>query len=118
MNQDSLLRIKEKLAEKRISIANLIVRAGDYGREKDPAALDTADMAVETYTKEFMFGKSAGDRATLQMIEKAIARIENGTYGSCAHCEEPIQPKRLEAIPWALYCIGCQQLLEKGALQN
>jgi len=116
MTRDRMLYLKQKLAEKKVSLANLIARAEDYGREKDSAALDTADMAVETYTKEFMFGKSAGDRTTLQLIEKAIERIEKGTYGSCTHCEEPIQPKRLDAIPWAPYCFGCQALREKGRL--
>jgi len=118
MNQDKLVHLKQKLAEKKVSLANLIVRAEDYGREKDIAALDSADMAVETYTKEFMFGKSAGDRVTLHLIEMAIERIEDGTFGCCAHCEEPIQPKRLDAIPWAPYCFDCQSLREKGRLQN
>jgi DnaK suppressor protein len=94
------------------------MRSERYGREKDPSALDPADMAVETYTKEFMFGKSTVDRATLQMIENAIERIENGNFGTCSDCEESIQPRRLNAIPWAQYCLNCQRSREKRISDN
>ena len=45
-----------------------------------------------------------------------LKRIDEGTYGRCAHCGEPIGPKRLEALPWAKLCIDCQELLERGLL--
>jgi DnaK suppressor protein len=73
-------------------------------------------MAVESYTREFLFGKSAGDRRLLQNIENALARINGRTYGFCANCDDEISPGRLEAVPWAAMCIKCQGLLEKGRL--
>ncbi len=110
MDDKKLEQFKNKLLQKRLSLTNMVVRTEGYGREKESAIQDVADMAVESYTKEFMFGKSSGDRAVLQMIQEALGRIEDKSYGICIHCEEPIQPKRLDAVPWAQYCLRCQGL--------
>ena len=118
MDEKKLEHFKGKLIQKRLSLTNMVMRTEGYGREKEPAIQDAADMAVESYTKEFMFGKSSGDRAVLQMISEALDRIEDKSYGVCDHCGDPIQPKRLEAVPWALYCIRCQDLQEKGRLRD
>ncbi len=118
MDAKKLDYFKEKLLERQLTLNHMIQRAEGYGREKEPDIQDVADMAVESYTKEFMFGKSSGDRHILQMITEALDRIADKTYGTCANCENPIQPKRLEAVPWARHCIQCQALLEKGLLQE
>jgi DnaK suppressor protein len=118
MDEKKLAQFKNRLMQKKLSLTNMVIRTEGYGREKEPAIQDVADMAVESYTKEFMFGKSSGDRATLQMIDEALGRIEEKLYGVCIYCDEPIQPKRLEAVPWALYCIKCQGLQEKGLLKD
>ncbi|HKW96977.1 MAG TPA: TraR/DksA family transcriptional regulator [Bryobacteraceae bacterium] len=49
------------------------------------------------------------DYVQLRMIDEALDRIEAGDYGVCLGCEEPIAPKRLQALPWAKYCVECQQ---------
>ncbi|HLN03574.1 MAG TPA: TraR/DksA family transcriptional regulator [Bryobacteraceae bacterium] len=49
------------------------------------------------------------DYVQLRMIEEALDRIEAGDYGVCLGCEEPIPGKRLQAVPWAKYCVTCQQ---------
>ncbi len=118
MDDKKLEQFKDKLTQKRLSLTNMVMRTEGYGREKESAIQDVADMAVESYTKEFMFGKSSGDRATLQMINEALERIEDKSYGTCVNCDEPIQAKRLEAVPWALYCLRCQGLQEKGLLKD
>ena len=118
MDAKKLDYFKEKLLEKQLSLTSMVQRTEGYGREKEPDIQDMADMAVESYTKEFMFGKSSGDRAVLQQIHQALARIEDRTYGHCVNCENAIQPKRLEAVPWTSHCIECQALLEKGLLET
>lgn len=118
MDSKKLSHFKDKLMEKQLSLANMVQRTEGYGREKEPDIQDVADMAVESYTKEFMFGKSSGDRHILQMIGEALARIEDKSYGICVNCENPIQPKRLDAVPWARHCIECQALAEKGMLES
>jgi DnaK suppressor protein len=108
---------KEKLLQKRLSLTDMVQKTEGYGREKDQNTQDVADMAVESYTKEFLFGKSSGDRHVLQLIQEALDRIEDKSYGECANCGNEIQPKRLEAVPWSVLCIQCQGLQEKGLLE-
>lgn len=56
------------------------------------------------------------DRASqqLELVEAALARIEAGTYGTCLRCGDPIAPARLQALPWAAHCIGCQAIVDRG----
>lgn len=56
------------------------------------------------------------DRATTQMklVDEALARLDEGTFGSCVRCGKPIPPGRLEALPWAAFCIECQRIIDRG----
>ena len=56
------------------------------------------------------------DRATqqLELVDRALARIEDGSFGTCLRCGKPIAAERLEALPWAGYCIECQRLVDRG----
>ncbi|MER3632716.1 MAG: hypothetical protein C4325_11615 [Blastocatellia bacterium] len=51
-------------------------------------------------------------------MDEALLRIEDDEYGTCQNCGKVISPKRLAAIPWARYCIACQELLEQGLLEE
>jgi RNA polymerase-binding transcription factor len=51
------------------------------------------------------------------MIDAALKRIQADEYGVCANCQEELQQKRLEAVPWAKHCIACQEKMEQGLLQ-
>jgi DnaK suppressor protein len=50
----------------------------------------------------------------LELVEAALARLEAGTFGTCLRCARPIAPARLEALPWAAYCIDCQAIVDRG----
>jgi DnaK suppressor protein len=56
------------------------------------------------------------ERATLhlQAVDDALARLDDGTYGTCIRCGRPIAPARLEALPWAAHCIDCQTIVDRG----
>ena len=56
------------------------------------------------------------DYVQLKLIEEALDRIQAGDYGICLSCEEPIPAKRLQALPWARYCVTCQE--EVGSMQE
>jgi DnaK suppressor protein len=114
MNEERLQYFKRKLEEKRGSLTDLVQRTEQHGRESDLQAPDVADLAVALYTREFMFGKSSQDHRVLLMIDEALLRIEDSSYGVCANCEEEIQHKRLEALPWARNCVRCQWKLERS----
>ena len=118
MDAKKLEYFKQKLVQKQRSLNDMVQRTEGYNREKDQNAKDLADMAVDSYTTEFNFGKSSGDRRIIQLIQEAFERIEDNTYGVCVNCENPIQPKRLEAVPWTQLCVQCQDLLEKGLLEQ
>ena len=55
------------------------------------------------------------DYRQLRLIEEALDRLDSGDYGICLSCDEPIPPKRLHAVPWARYCVRCQEALGAGA---
>ena len=118
MDGKKLNYIKDRLLQKQLSLTDMVQRTEGYGREKDQNTQDVADMAVESYTKEFMFGKSSGDRQILHLIREALARIEDKSYGTCTNCGNVILPKRLEAVPWAELYIQCKDLQEKGLLEQ
>jgi DnaK suppressor protein len=106
-----------KLLERRNQLLNMVERTEDYGREADrDVSQDPADKASNSYTKELLFSQSTTERNMLKLIEEALVRINDGSYGECANCGEDIQPKRLDAIPWTPHCIRCQELVEQGLL--
>ena len=82
----------------------------------DEQAQDMVDRATSAYTREFAFSLSESDRKALLLIEQALLRIDQGTYGVCVHCQGVVQDKRLEAVPWARHCLECQEMQDKGLL--
>lgn len=119
MEQTKIDYYKAKLLERRAALTGIVERTENYGREADTELTqDPADKASNAYTKELLFSQSTNDRFILQLIEEALERIENGEYGLCVHCNKEIQPKRLEAVPWARHCITCQDLQERGLLEE
>ena len=75
-----------------------------------------ADLGTDNYEIDNILGLMDSERKILMEIDDALGRIENGTYGICEINGEPIPKARLEAIPWARYCITCAGLIEKGLL--
>ena len=116
MSKFDLESFAEKLVQKRNQLVNFVQRSENYGREidGDREAMDLADQASNSYTKEFMFSRSNFDRIFLQQVDDALLRIKSGSYGECTNCEESLERKRLEAIPWARLCLSCQEQAEKG----
>jgi DnaK suppressor protein len=76
--------------------------------------LHMADLGTDNYDQEFTLGLIENEQGTLELVEEALERMENGTYGQCAECGEPIAKPRLQAIPYARHCIKCARKLEGG----
>jgi DnaK suppressor protein len=105
--------LEQRAAEVRRSIAN----AEDAGREvteTNDFPKDTAEQGSDSYTKEFAMAQSSNERMLLSMIEGALERVRQGTFGQCVNCGKEINIKRLEAVPWTRHDIDCQQKLERG----
>jgi RNA polymerase-binding protein DksA len=73
-----------------------------------------ADTASFTLDRELGSGLADGAEQTLAQIERALARLDAGTYGVCERCGEPINPERLQARPAATLCIQDQRLADRG----
>ncbi len=73
-----------------------------------------ADIGTDNYEQEFTLGLLESERILVAEIDEALARIDEGTYGICLGTGTPIHKARLEARPWAKYCIEYARLIEKG----
>lgn len=117
MDKKRLEYYKKKLLNRRDELVRTITRTEEEGRQADDdPTVDLADKAANSYTKEFLFGQTNTDRTILNMIDEALKRIRNEEYGVCVNCQEEMQQKRLEAVPWARHCISCQEKKEQGLL--
>ena len=72
------------------------------------------DMATVTFDRELGEGLEEGAQQTLAQIDRALARLDEGTYGSCERCGNPIAEERLRARPWATLCIDDQRRADRG----
>jgi RNA polymerase-binding protein DksA len=72
------------------------------------------DAATATFDRELDYSLEDGEERVLQAIDRALQRIEDGSYGTCARCGKEIPEERLEARPWAELCIEHQRELERG----
>jgi DnaK suppressor protein len=108
---------RKRLLAKQEELFRLVSKSEQDGRQADEEATqDIADKAANSYTKEFLFHQSDDNRRLLQLVTEALERLKNGSYGLCVACHEEVQMKRLEAVPWALHCIECQEKQEQGLL--
>jgi DnaK suppressor protein len=115
---------RELLLEKR----QAVVEALEYLHKEHPRSLEDetgelvsgsadqhmADTATETVDREIDYTLEASDGRLLAAIDAALARLDEGTYGTCVNCGAQIAPERLEAMPWATLCIECKRKEERG----
>jgi DnaK suppressor protein len=119
MEKKKLEYFKKRLETKQEELRRMVSRIEQDGRAVDEgSAQDVADRAASSYTKEFLFHQSNNDRQLLQMVESALSRMREGTFGECISCGKEINAKRLEAVPWTRHCIECQEKLEQGQLEE
>ena len=110
MDKKRLEYYKKKLVTRREELVRGIARTEQEGREADEdPTVDLADKAANSYTKEFLFGQTHNDRSLLALVDEALTRIREESFGECVACQQELQQKRLEAVPWTRYCISCQE---------
>ena len=94
--------------ELRRRLAELTTRSGEIEDDlRQPLDADYSEQAVDLADDEALEGVDDVLRAEARQVQLALARIDNGTYGTCANCAEPIGRERLEAQPTATRCIQC-----------
>jgi DnaK suppressor protein len=112
-------QFRKQLEERQQFLRRTVTRNQMDGRNaEEGTAQDVADRAATSYNKEFLFHQSNSERQLLQMVESALDRLRLGNFGECISCGREINPKRLEAVPWARHCIECQEKLEQGKLEE
>ncbi len=108
---------RERLLQQKKEMAKLYRADLQAGQDAaDDGTYDIVDRANNAYNRELNFSLSDSERVLLLQIEEALRRVDDGTYGRCASCGNQIAHPRLDAVPWARYCIDCQELAEKGLL--
>jgi DnaK suppressor protein len=118
MDKKKIESFKKRLETRQQELRQMVTRNQKDGRAADEEATqDVADRAASSYTKEFLFSQSNNDRQLLNMVEGALARIREGSFGECVSCGKEINAKRLEAVPWTRHCIECQEKAEQGLLE-
>src|SRR5690242_14025551 len=111
MTKTELNKFK-KILETKLEELERIVRNRDaITIEKSADALDEVQHAAE---RELAIRNLDRESNLLRNVRSALRRIDDGSFGVCLHCEEEISPKRLAAVPWAPFCIQCQEQADRN----
>jgi DnaK suppressor protein len=114
MRKERFTYFRKKLLDKRRQLEEEVGRSALYGKgQEDDSIKDLGDQATTAYTREFLFELGNGDRRLLKEVMIALRKLDEGGFGDCERCGEGIAEKRLEALPFARYCIDCQRLVEQ-----
>ena len=119
MNKKDSKKYEKVLLEKKKQIITELLRDNeDYSGLSDESMGDLVDQAYKMAEKDLIFGMSQNEKATLEMIDAALERIAAGTFGVCVGCNNEIETKRLEIMPYAIKCIKCKTSEEKESMHQ
>ena len=111
MTKTELNKFREALEAKQTELVQVLRNRDGIAIEKSPDALDEVQNAAE---RELAIRNLDRESNLLRLVRAALHRIEEGTFGVCVRCEEDISTKRLHAVPWAAYCIQCQEIADRN----
>ncbi|HEY4085000.1 MAG TPA: TraR/DksA family transcriptional regulator [Bryobacteraceae bacterium] len=114
MTKVDLEKFRKTLETKQSELTGSLRNRDEIVIEKAPDALDEVQLAGE---RELAIRNLDRDSNMLRQIRRALARIEDGSYGICLHCDEEISPKRIAAVPWAAFCIKCQEQVDRHEIE-
>lgn len=114
LSNESRERFRQKLLDMRQELIDQVHTGERLTREKEYAG-DLGDFAVTDLATEYVYMLSDRLRKRLLLIEEALEALENGDYGICEDCEEPINEKRLLLLPFTRWCVQCQSERERRA---
>jgi DnaK suppressor protein len=111
-----LLAIKRRLDGElsELEVETLLPLGGESSGGLSDVPVHMADLASDDYAEEVNLGLLENEEQLLAEVNDALDRIERGTYGRCENCGREISKERLEAIPYARYCIRCARELQAG----
>ena len=115
MTKQELSKFKKILEAKQEELERVVRNRDAITIEKSADALDEVQHAAE---RELAIRNLDRESNLLRNVRGALRRIEDGSFGTCAHCEEDISPKRLNAVPWTSLCIQCQEQVDRNREQG
>jgi len=101
---------KQRLLEE---LRKLLKNSKMKGWDNEQESADLLDEASKSSERRLLSSLSINDAQLYRQIEAALRKIEKGTYGLCEECRNPIPPRRLKVLPYATYCVRCQEAIEK-----
>jgi DnaK suppressor protein len=110
MTNQEIKNYKRVLEAKR---KELLPTSADREEIQIEKAADEFDQLQLAMNRELAICNLDREASLLRSVEAALGRIKNGHFGTCLLCEEDIPEKRLKALPWAAYCVPCQELLDQ-----
>ena len=111
MTKTELNKYKKILETKQDELERLVRNRDAITIEKSADALDEVQHASE---RELAIRNLDRESNLLRNVRSALRRIGDGSFGTCMHCEEEISPKRIAAVPWAPFCIQCQEQADRN----
>lgn len=113
--KDIILKRKEEILDsiRHVSEDTLKKSQRDAAGDISSYTLHMADVATDTYDREFSLGLASNEREVLYEINDALKKIEEGNYGICEECKKHIARTRLKAVPYTKLCLECQKAQEK-----
>ncbi len=115
MTQPERQQFHEMLLAKQTELQDRMARRDDLEVQVSP---DEFDARLQLVDREFQSGLLHQTALDLRQVRSALQRMDNGSYGICGECDESISIVRLKVIPWANYCIKCQEQIELEKLQE
>jgi DnaK suppressor protein len=110
MDAKKLKDIRRRLSSEYENLIKSINRSRLAAKEiKLENTEDEGDLATISHERELLYNLHESDFARLRFIQEALKAMDHGQYGECVRCGEGINEKRLEAVPWAMRCIRCQE---------
>lgn len=114
MEQADVERLRQKLEFQRHETRLFLRRLEQDAQSLDAdTTQDSADQSVISLSQESLFERSSQRKTVLRLIEAALKRIADGSFGICVACGDQIQDQRLQALPWTQFCLRCQGELEE-----
>ena len=109
-----LITERVKLADEIKSIAkDASTSPRDASGDLSAYTVHMADMAADTYERELSMNIASSEQQILYQIDEALKRLDDGSFGVCQQCNQPISVSRLKAVPYASLCIECQRAKEQ-----
>ncbi len=111
MTKTEMNKYKKILENKQDELEQIVRNRDAITIEKSADALDEVQHAAE---RELAIRNLDRESNLLRNVRSALRRIDDGSFGICLHCEEEISPKRIAAVPWAPFCIQCQEQADRN----